>query len=170
MAGTFLVKALTPNEDQLRHQSAQIRGYLLAVSNKYRRLLREDFGKVIRTWEHTKGREDTVLRTQVRLVGSMSVELYVFDKIFEYDDRGTRIRYAVMSKPFVPKTKQAWIGSRIGRGRKLFVLSKKRGKFRPGIQARNWSITIAMKHARPFAKDVQDAINKGISISTVSGM
>ena len=54
---------------------------------------------------------------------------------WEYLNRGTRVRYANLSRDWKSKTKPNVIGSFRGSGRVLFI---SRRHPRPGIQARNW--------------------------------
>ena len=72
-------------------------------------------------------------------------------------NRGTRIRYATMSKDWKSKTKPNVIASYAGRGRLLFV-SRKRP--RPGIQARNFSTIILTRIQARAANRVRDALNQ----------
>lgn len=72
-------------------------------------------------------------------------------------NRGTRIRYATMSKDWRSKTKPNVIASYAGRGRLLFV-SRKRP--RPGIVARNFSTIVMTRIQARAANRVREALNE----------
>ena len=61
-------------------------------------------------------------------------------------DLGTKVRYAVMTKNFVPKTREGQLNSWAGRGGMLFV-SKKHPM--PGIKARKFTKALADKWDKP---------------------
>lgn len=72
-------------------------------------------------------------------------------------NKGTRIRYALMSKDWKSKTKPNVIGSYRGHGRVL-VISRKRP--RPGIVARNFSDIILRRMQARAAGYVRDYLNQ----------
>lgn len=76
---------------------------------------------------------------------------------FEWINRGTRVRYATMSKDWASKTKPNVIASYKGAGRVLFV-SRKRP--RPGIQARNFTDIIMRRVQARAAGRMRDALNE----------
>jgi hypothetical protein len=71
-----------------------------------------------------------------------------------YLEEGTKIRWAVMSKGFRPKTRRAFLGSSKGKGGA--VIAGKRAMMarnirpRPGIQARNWLAEVNKLRSRKF--------------------
>ena len=67
-------------------------------------------------------------------------------------DQGTRVRRALMSPDFKPKTRHRTMGSRMGRGGVLFV---SRRIARPGIKAREWSEEAAERRTPKFIKKVE---------------
>lgn len=83
----------------------------------------------------------------------------IVDPPFPYGwvNRGTRIRYATMSKDWKSKTKPNVIASYAGRGRVLFI-SRKRP--RPGIVARNFSDIITRRIQTRAAAFVRDRLNE----------
>jgi len=90
--------------------------------------IRIDFQVTTQTW---KGKPEFFVKKEkenVRLVGT-------HNKIYRFITRGTRIRYATMTKDFVAKTVPGKIYSRVGRGGLAFVDKRKP---RPGIQAREY--------------------------------
>jgi hypothetical protein len=82
-------------------------------------------------------------------------------KKWNWLNKGTKVRYAVMSPDFRPKTRTRFIGSGAGRGKMLFV-SKKHPM--PGIKAREWTEEITRiwmpKFKRRMEQAMQDAARK----------
>lgn len=75
--------------------------------------------------------------------------------IYRYISRGTRVRYAVMTPGFAPKTRTGYIGSNKGVGGMAFV-----GKVPlPGIQAREFEEVIGKKAEKQAPIVVQRAID-----------
>lgn len=83
----------------------------------------------------------------------------VVDPAFPYGwvNKGTRVRYALMSKDWKSKTKPNVIASYRGSGKMLFV-SRKRP--RPGIVARNFSDIILKRVQARAAGYVRDYLNQ----------
>ena len=77
---------------------------------------------------------------------------------FVYLDQGTSVRHAVMSSPFVPKSRVRKIGSWRGRGGAVFVSRQVR---QPGIAARNWIDEIRKRRTQPFQTKVRWAVARG---------
>jgi hypothetical protein len=135
--------------------TARVRGKLLATVVKYGRLIEKDFQSITATWFH----EVRVIKYLSFAGGNVSVNVFTQDKIFDYLDRGTSTRHAVMTRDFQPKTRQGYIGSFPGSGHKAFVsTSIDMG----GIAARNWTIAIKLKHEDNFGKDVEKAVFEGL--------
>lgn len=108
------------------------------------------FEKTVRTWRSIP----QFTATQTARGWAVGV-----DPVFPYGwiNKGTRIRYATMSKDWRSKTKVGVVSSFAGRGRMLFV-SRKRP--RPGIQARNFSDIIMRRMQTRAASAVRDALNQ----------
>lgn len=135
--------------------------------------VKKDFEKTTATWKEKPEFETSVKVGNVaggklakQVTGSasgISLEVSTDSAIYLYLDEGTEVRYATMSKDFRAKTRPRFIGSRRGRGRKLFV-SKKHP--RPGIKAREFTKTIAKKWTPAF----RDRMNKAMdTAATKSG-
>lgn len=107
----------------------------------------KEFDKVTNTWN-----EKAVFVVRPR---SMSVDVVTTDKKFIYLDRGTSVRYAVMSEDFSPKTRVGVLGSSRGRGGMIFV-SRRHPK--PGIEARGWSALVQAKIQAKFKTRFRDVI------------
>jgi hypothetical protein len=85
-------------------------------------------------------------------------------KKFMWLDEGTRVRYAVMSKGFIPKTRTGQLNSWAGKGKMLFV-SKKHPM--PGIKARKFTVALRKKWERPtmFRARMQAAVKRAAKAS-----
>jgi hypothetical protein len=77
-------------------------------------------------------------------------------------DLGTKVRYAVMSPNFVPKTRPGQLNSWAGKGKMLFV-SKKHPM--PGIKARKFTKALRVKWEKPFKQHMQAAVAKARKLS-----
>ncbi|RLC88773.1 MAG: hypothetical protein DRJ03_01610 [Chloroflexi bacterium] len=110
--------------------------------------------KVTRTWKGTKPRfkrEIKVDRGNLRLTTLPYGNPKAVNK-FRWLNEGTRVRHAVMSKDFRPKTRHRTIGSRRGRGGMVFVSRKIR---QPGIKAREWTDEIRKRRTPKFRVKVE---------------
>lgn len=128
--------------------------------------LRPDFAETIQTFE-LKPPIKIINRPRaesgqfVALNGALYRAVYILYEVYFYLARGTRIRWAVMSRDWRSKTKPGRIPSGPGRGHFVIVgklKMQRRGiRPRPGIKARNFDILIAKKRNRGFVKDVEKA-------------
>lgn len=107
-----------------------------------------DFGTTTQTWNHQPG-FNIQKKTGERIVSTD-------DKIYGFVSRGTRVRRALMSPDFRPKTRNRYIGSDQGAGRVLVV---RRTLNRPGISAREFDVAIREKWEKEFPKILQRAID-----------
>lgn len=110
--------------------------------------MREDFYVTTQTW---KGRPPFYIQvTEMRRI------VWTDSRIYKFVSRGTRIRYATMTKDFIPKTRVKAIRSYAGRGGVAFI---SRAHPRPGITAREFEEVIAKKWIKEFPTLMQRAIN-----------
>lgn len=107
-----------------------------------------DFGVTTQTWNHKPA--FNIRSTPGQRIVSTD------DRIYGFVSNGTRVRRALMSPDFQPKTRNRYIGSNQGRGRVLVV---RRTINRPGIQAREFDSAIAEKWDREFGRQMQRAID-----------
>lgn len=78
--------------------------------------------------------------------------------IYRFVSRGTRVRFAVMTAGFRPKTRTGYIGSNIGKGGMAFLGKKPL----PGIKARNFEPTIGKKWQKEMPAIMQRAIDSEV--------
>ncbi len=107
-----------------------------------------DFGVTVQTWKHKP--KFSIKRERYKRTVSTS------DKVYKFVTRGTKVRRALMSPDFMPKTRTGWIGSNKGRGGVVFI--SKRLKL-PGIKAREFEETIQAKWKKLMPKVFQRAID-----------
>ena len=79
--------------------------------------------------------------------------------IYRFVSRGTRVRYAVMTPDFAPKTRTGYIGSNVGKGGMAFIGKKPL----PGIKAREFEPVIGKKWQAYMPKLLQRAIDSEFS-------
>lgn len=87
------------------------------------------------TWNH----EVEFIIRQTKTGG----EVYTFDAAYKNLNRGTKKRYATMSRDFRAKTRPRNFKAGRGSGRLLYV---SRRRPRPGIAARDWTGTLAREY------------------------
>lgn len=104
--------------------------------------VRIDLGVTVQTWKRRPEFRVSTPRPGERIVSTDN-------KIYKFVSGGTRVRYATMSRDFIPKTRPDWIGSGPGRGRRLFVSRKHP---RPGIKARRFEHAIIRKWGPRFGE------------------
>ncbi len=124
---------------------------------KYARLAEEDLEKTTATWDHDIKFEKKVTQRTKKI----EIDIFTWSDIYRFVNDGTSVRFATMSKDFVPKTKPGVLRSSAGQGGVQYV-SKQNP--RPGIKARNFTKTIAAKYEKQFADDVQSATAKGAKL------
>lgn len=121
-------------------------------------LLRREFDKTTATWRNKPAFTAEVKAEPGRIVG----EYATTSDIYRYVSGGTRVRYATMSADFVAKTQPRFIGSGPGRGGVVFI---SRQHPRPGIEAREFDITIANQQAIKIAGILSRALHYGLLAS-----
>ena len=130
--------------------------------DKETKIVLKMFGKIVRTWNR---KPDFIVQniTQRRLGGDIDLIIgpdisNEAGKKFVYLDKGTSTRHAVMSNPFVPKSRARKIGSWRGRGKAVFV---SRQVSQPGIKPREWCDEIRKRRESPFQTKIKWAVARG---------
>ena len=132
----------------------------------------KDFEKVTRTWKGDAPR----IQTEAKLVPAGVSPSTGFHTSFtasawpredgskgywkwRWLDEGTEVRYAVMSTPFISKTRKGQLQSWVGKGKMLHVSKKlNKGKGMPGIEARKFTKALRDKWEKPFHDHMKAAI------------
>ena len=128
--------------------------------------LQKEGQAILKSYKRISDRFETPVSydTKMKTKFNMSITVSTSDRRMVFLDLGTSTRWAVMSSGFSPKTTPRRISSRRGAGpagRRGRAAVQARGIApRPGIKAREFSITIAKQRKKSFATNVQRAINK----------
>lgn len=120
--------------------------------NNTAKAVKTDFLVTVDTW---KGKPDFTIQR-----GNDYRYVYTTSKEYFFVNAGTKVRRAVMSDDFRPKSRPEYIGSNIGRGGVVFI-SKKINL--PGIKARKFDKTIQEKWQKQFPITLQRAIDAAVS-------
>ena len=93
----------------------------------------------------------------------MSVQVSTTDNVYRFLHDGTKVRWAIMSSDFEPKTQPRILGSRPGRGTVVLRGKSVMKEPQPGIQARNWTQEIIKNEEKNFTKDMIKALNDAVA-------
>lgn len=134
---------------------AMIRAGIQAELVEEGRIIQNMYRATVRTWDRSV--DFSVL---LEMGGDeWSVTVYTDDRIYQYIDEGTSVRYATMTRNFVPKTRNRVIGSQQGRGGVAYVSTRRP---RPGIEAREFSDEIFARRSPIFEARVEKIINNAL--------
>lgn len=138
--------------------------------------MKRDFLKTVKTWkgEKPKFNTETTVEPQYNayaLQFPKKIELRVYPRADDsrgywkwyWLNGGTRVRYVLMTKKFVPKTRINELNSWKGRGglllrkgRPVFVMKHPR----PGIKARKWVQALRKKHKKGWETAMKKAMEE----------
>ncbi len=154
----FLVKSIKP---RLVFNVKVLTGELKSELRNQGQIAKREFEKVVSTWSpRATFRVDWHERPNQAIV-----QVITNDKRFLWLDKGTRIRWAVMSRDFSPKTTYRTIGARSGGGRVVIrgrqAMQQRNIKPRRGIKAREFSKEILKRRKPSFYKAMREAIARG---------
>lgn len=113
------------------------------------------FEKTVATWKN----KPKFVVEQKRTADRYQSFIHTTDKIYFFVSGGTKVRYAIMSANFSPKTRYKTLNSYRGRG-KVVHISKKHPM--PGIKAREFPQAIDEKLGGKHVKELQKQIDKAI--------
>ena len=130
----------------------------------YKPFIKRDFEQTTRTWKGekpvfvvVKSVKGSELRLSLRVTGPEKGR-----KRWWWLEKGTPVRYAVMSKDFEAKTVPGKVVSYLGKGAAVHV-SKLHP--RPGIKARMWRKAIRDEHVKPFQSWMATAMLRAAAAS-----
>lgn len=122
--------------------SRKVRGHILSALMQTAKEGEKDIHDIVDNWHHPVH----ITKPKVRYAGgNASVEIRVNDRIFKFLDEGTKIRWALMSRDWISKTRPGVYKSGSGRGYVRMRGSSKMPFPRPGIKARNWTKRMAIE-------------------------
>lgn len=133
---------------------------LVAGANEIGKDVIKGFNDIVKTWNH---KPIFVVKVQ-STPRQIKLEATTDDAVFNYLDRGTSVRHAVMSRDFQPKTQPASGGvTRLssGRGRGRMVHVSRRIN-RPGIKARGFTKAILESTQRDLVSRMEKHLALGV--------
>jgi hypothetical protein len=157
----FQIKSIKPQK--LRVDA--IRLELLNELRKQGTATRRELEKTVRTWQDAP-RFETIISLAggdaAALTGPVGSEMQV--QKFVWLDKGTRIRWAVMSRDWQSKTRPGRLNSGPGSGRVVIAgrraMQARNIRPRPGIEARNWTEIVASRRKRPYQRAMVKAMQR----------
>lgn len=161
----FVVKGIKPQKLNIDAIRQEILNELRKEGTDHKRELR----KTVATWKGEKPKFESLIGLGRGAGGSASVltgptgsEKAVWK--WRWLDEGTRIRWALMSRDWKSKTRRRVFGSGRGRGRVVIAgrraMQRRNIPPRPGIKAREWSVTLMKRRRRPFTRRMIGAMQR----------
>jgi len=159
---TLLLKSIKPQ----RLKVDAIRLELLNALRSEAAAIKKEYRKTVQSWDDPPSFDDAISLAKgdaVALVGPTGSQQQV--NKFLWLDKGTRIRWALMSRNWRSKTRPGQLNSGPGSGRVIIAgrraMQSRNIQPRPGIEARNWTDIIAQRRRRPFQRAMVKAIQRG---------
>ena len=161
-------RAIIPKKLNINGMFAPIRDACI----KDAKAMGKDLEKITQTWKGDKPK----IQTEVKLAkpdfhGSFTVSAWPradnSQGYWKYVwlDKGTKVRYAHMTKGFIPKTRYHQLNSWGGKGGMAFVNSKNPKLKRPGIKARQFTATLRKRWDSPFTEHIKTAVKEAAKAS-----
>ena len=130
------------------------RAEIAAHNQKMAKRMKRSFERTTRTWEEevrfqqiTEGRPEP------------TVVIYTTNRIYGFVSGGTRVRRALMSPDYDPKTKPGVLDSFPGRGHVVYI---SRNLSLPGIEARQFPKLVEKEHRRAYRNGIEQAIRRAV--------
>lgn len=160
-----IVVTLKGIEPKLLNSKA-LRDELIKAVKAEGKIHKRELGKPVATWNDAPKMESTFTDGGTFLsvfTGPTGSDLAV--NKFTWLDKGTRIRWALMSQDWKSKTKPGSFSSGGGRGRVVIAgrraMSRRGIRARPGIAARGWTEQLQKQRRKPFTNAMVKAIQTG---------
>lgn len=150
----LVVKSIRAGKARGLFDDKAFRAELRRINQKTARAMKRSFGQTTRTWAHPVD-----FHQMTESQPDPTVLVYTTDAVYGYVSGGTRVRRALMSPAFSPKTRPGVLDSRPGRGGVVFV---SRRLALPGIQARRFPELVEAKHLRPYQRQVEEALSRAL--------
>lgn len=132
----------------------QFRRDVSQLNQKHAKRMKASFQSTTRTWE-----DEVTFQQLTEVQPEPTVVVYTTNRIYGFVSGGTRVRRALMSHDYDPKTKPGVLDSFPGRGRVVYISRK---LSLPGIEARRFPKLVEKKHARPYRRDIEGAIRRAV--------
>ncbi len=127
---------------------------IAAINQKFAKRMKRSFERTARTWAR-----DVRFQQLTEVRPDPAVAVYTTDAIYGYVSGGTRVRRALMSPDYDPKTKPGVLDSFSGAGGVVFV---SRNLALPGIEARRFPELVEKEHRRAYRQGVEQAIKRAV--------
>jgi hypothetical protein len=142
----------------------EVRGRFVGRLNKWAKQIQSDFEATTNTWED----HHPVFSIKFSFAGgTVRILVTTKDEVWGYLNRGTNVRWALMSSDFLPKTRPRSLQSFAGRGHA--VIRGQRAMTaaglgpQPGIEAREWNKTVMDLYRDEISADIRAAVREGLS-------
>jgi hypothetical protein len=160
----FQVEAVQYPEHYKYFSSNRIKALVINAMRGQGRLMQRDLESTVENWQH-KPTFHYMMRYRnsnptlyAGTYGSNKANDY-----WKYVNGGTRFRYTVFLKDYVPMTE---VPGSFGTNKPRTLMNPykyyDRTKQRPGIRARNWTGRLRVMYSESFPAVIQDAITKGL--------
>ncbi len=151
----LVVKGLRAGKARGLFDDKAFRADLRRINQKTALAMKRSFQKTTRTWERAVD-----FHQITESAPDPTVLVYTTDAVYGYVSGGTRVRRALMSPDFSPKTRPGALDSRPGSGGVVFVSRKLN---LPGIEARRFPELVEAKHRKPYQRDVEHALARALA-------
>ena len=147
-----------------------VRTQVLSVLRKYERKMLKDYDKTTQTWEGETPTFDSKIsfprvgKEMSLWVGAVDDGSFGYRK-FNWINKGTSIRWAVLSDDWLSKTFPGRLVSTGGQGEVLIAgraMIEEGFSAEPGLEARNFDKQIREIHLPDFQKDMKTAVARGL--------
>lgn len=146
-----------------KYNTEGIRKGMKAALDSAATRVKRDLKDITGTWHHSVNFQVTL-----RIAGEdASARITTDDDVFHFLNKGTKVRYALMSPDWRSKTKPGRMRSGSGGGRLILVSKRKpwrrsRKRWpRPGIKARGWMRDIQRSNTKKFQAEASIARFRG---------
>lgn len=145
----------------------QVKRELEKEAQNQARIVERKYADTTKSWKGAKPKFDSIIDigNEIAILTGPTGSDEAVNK-FIWLDEGTKIRWALMSSNWKSKTSPGRLSSGGGRGKVIIAgrrAMRKRGIGpRPGIKARNWTVTLQKQRRVPFTRAMIQATNRGL--------
>jgi hypothetical protein len=164
-------KAILPKKLRVQAMATEI----INAAVKDAKAMKKDFDKTTKTWQGEKPFFNSEVFLDPPNAPAMgSFPQRIVTRVWSLDDgskgywkwrwldEGTKVRYAIMTPKFIPKTRTGQLNSWKGKGGLLIVNKKKP---MPGIKPRKFGKALTKKWKSPHVANLRTAMNKAAQAS-----
>jgi hypothetical protein len=123
----------------------------------------ESYRQSYKTWQHKPYFQSKVYSTSDEIIGmTWTTGQPSKSNPYPWIERGTKVRYALLSPDWQSQTKPGKLVSSPGRGKVILV---SRAHPRPGIKARNFTSIVKKNALKSFPRRMEGALNSAVKAS-----